>query len=444
MSAETASNTSVTPETAIIPAEVANTVVSSKSYTDEGVLYPTFAWLREHMPIGLGYVEGYDPIWIVTKHADVMSISRDAKTFINGDHNLILQSRDSDAFTRKSNKGKVRSMNSLAYMDQPEHGRYRGVTSNYFMQGKVGKLQDRMRTIARESVENLLEREGQCDFVKDFALHYPLRVIMDMLGVPPEDEPAMLKLTQQLFGGDDPDERREGIPAGPDAAARAWRATLEDFYSYFRDLSAERRARPREDLISLIANTKFEGEYIDEDRELDYYIAIATAGHDTTSYATAGGFLGLLRFPDQFELLRADPSLTAMFVDEAIRYSTPIRHFMRSAGQDTVVRGQQIRKEDRLMLCYPSANRDTDVFERPDDFIITRSPNQHLAFGNGPHMCIGQHLAKLDMRILFEELMPHLESVELAGEPRLLQSNFISGIKSLPIRFRARKLGRAA
>ncbi len=421
---------------AVIPPEIAATVVSSKSFTDDNIIYPALKWLRHHMPVGRALVDGYDPIWIITRYDDVRAVSRDAKTFINGDHNLILQTIESDAFTRKSNKGKVRSMNSLAYMDQPEHATYRGVTSNWFMQGNVRKYEERIREIARESVAEFLEFGGECDFVKDFALYYPLRVIMDLLGVPRSDEKMMLKLTQQLFGGDDPDERREEIPEGPDAAARAWRATLEDFYDYFRDLSRDRRASPCNDLISLIANTRVEGEYIDEDRELDYYIAVATAGHDTTSAASAGGFLGLLRYPEQFALLKADPSQVANFIDEAIRWAVPIKHFMRSAARDTEIGGQDIRKNDRLLLSYPSANRDETVFNNPDAFDITRSPNNHMAFGNGPHMCIGQHLAKLDMRILFEELMPHLKSIELAGQPKLLQSNFISGLKSLPIRYK--------
>ncbi|MGF6507342.1 cytochrome P450 [Paraburkholderia sp. 32] len=419
-----------------IPDEIASAVVSSRSYADDNVIYPALKWLRNHQPLAKADVEGYDPFWIVSKHADVMAISRDNKTFINGDQNLILQTRESDAFTRKTNKGKVRSMNSLAYMDQPEHGRYRGITSNWFMQGTVKRLDERMREIARESVQQFVELGGECDFVKDFVLYYPLRVIMDILGVPASDEPRMLKLTQQLFGGDDPDERRAEIPEGPDAAARAWRATLEDFYGYFRELSHERRARPRNDLISLIANTRFDGELIDEDREVDYYVAIATAGHDTTSAASAGGMLGLLTFPEQFAKLQSSPALIPSFINESIRWSTPIKHFMRCASRDVEVRGQSIRANDRLLLSYPSANRDEDVFDDPDVFRVDRDPNPHLAFGNGPHMCIGQHLAKLDMRILFEELLPRLAHVELAGEPRLLQSNFISGLKSLPIRYR--------
>ncbi|WP_421793741.1 cytochrome P450 [Hydrocarboniphaga effusa] len=428
----------------LIPSDIARTVVAGKSYADENVIYPALKWLRANNPVGLAQVDGYDPIWVISKYADVMSISRDSKTFINGNNNLILNTQASDAFTRSVNKGKVRSMNSLAYMDQPEHSRYRGVTANFFMPGRVRKLQDRMREIARDSVADFLARGGECDFVKDFILYYPLRVIMDMLGVPQADEPAMLKLTQKLFGGDDPDEKREEIPEGPDAAARAWRATLEDFYAYFRELSRDRRSTPREDLISVIANTRIENEYIDEDRELDYYIAIATAGHDTTSAASAGGMLGLIRFPEQFALLQSDHALIPNFIDESIRWSTPIKHFMRTASQDTEVRGRTIKEGDRLLLSYPSANRDEEVWMEPEAFRVQRSPNQHMAFGNGPHMCIGQHLAKLDMRILFEELLPHIESIELAGTPKWLESSFISGLKTMPVRYRVRGRGLAS
>jgi cytochrome P450 len=255
--------------------------------------------------------------------------------------------------------------------------------------------------------------------------------------VPEEDEAYTLSLTHRLFGGPADQDTPSDGPPSMDAAARAWRSALEDFHVYFRALAKKRRAAPKDDLISLIANTKIEGEDIREDYELDYYVAVATAGHDTTTSSTAAGVLGMLRFPDQFAALKADPSLTPGFVDEAIRWAAPIKHFMRTAMEDAEVRGQQIREGDRLFLSYPSANRDTDQFDDPDTFDIRRSPNQHLSFGNGPHMCIGQHLAKLDMRILFDVLMPRLASIELAGEPRYALTNFIGGLNSLPIRFKA-------
>jgi len=419
----------------IVPDHIARIVVSGKSYAKDDVIYPAFQWLRENMPLGKACVDGYDPIWLVTKYDDVLNISRDADTFRNGIHNVLLQTRVSDEFTRKMQDGKIRSLNSLAFMDAPEHSIYRNITAKWFMPNLIKRYEKRIREIAKESVDELFYLGGECDFVKDFALYYPLRVIMDLMGIPREDEAIMLKLTQELFAGDDPDERRQGIDLGPDAIARAWHATMMEFYDYFRSLSAERRKNPKDDLISLIANFKVDGECIDEAHEFDYYIAVATAGHDTTSTAASGGVLGLIQHYDQFEILKSNNSLVDKFVTESIRWTTPIKHFMRTAVHDTEVGGQLISANDRLMLCYPSANRDPNKFDNPDAFIIDRGANQHLAFGNGLHMCLGQHLARLDMRILFQELMPRLDSIELTGVPRFIEATFTSGLKSMPVRY---------
>lgn len=422
-------------EDAVVPSDIAETVVAHKSYANDDVIYPALRWLRENVPLGKASVAGYDPFWLVTKYADVMAISRNAKVFMNGDNNLVLNTQAGDAYLRKANGGKLRSMNSLAFMDRPEHAVYRGLTATSFMPGRVRKLKESIREIARNSVTEMLKHDGEFDFVRDFAMHYPLRVISSMLGVPQEDEPYTLSLTQRLFGAPPADE--SGAPPSMDAAARHWRDTLEEFHAYFREVSKARRREPRDDLISLIANSKIEGADIREDYELDYYVAIATAGHDTTTSSTAGGMLGMLRAPEQFAALKADMTLTNGFVDEAIRIAVPIKHFMRTAVEDVEVAGQQIRSGDRMFLSYPSANRDADVYENADAFDIHRAPNQHLSFGNGPHMCIGQHLAKLDMRVLFEELMPRVASIELAGEPQYTETNFIGGLHSLPVRFKA-------
>ncbi|AKH70331.1 cytochrome P450 [Spongiibacter sp. IMCC21906] len=419
----------------VVPEDIARIVVSGKSYAHDDVIYPAFKWLRGNMPLGKAYLDEYDPIWLVTKYDDVMEISRDADTYKNGIHNVLLQTRESDEFTRKMMNGKIRSLNSLAFMDAHEHKTYRDITAKWFMPNLIKRYEQRIREIAKESVDEFFALGGECDFVKDFALYYPLRVIMDLIGIPREDEAIMLKLTQELFAGEDPDERREGVDLGPDAVARAWHATMMEFYDYFRGLSAERQKNPKDDLISLIANHRVDGERIDEAHEFDYYIAVATAGHDTTSTAASGGVLGLIQYPEQFDLLKSDIGLVDKFVTESIRWTTPIKHFMRTASRDVELRGQLIHKNDRLMLCYPSANRDPDRFTDPDAFVIDRRPNQHLAFGNGLHMCLGQHLARLDMRILFQELIPRLNSIELTGTPKFIEATFTSGLKTMPVRY---------
>jgi cytochrome P450 len=225
------------------------------------------------------------------------------------------------------------------------------------------------------------------------------------------------------------------MEVSPDIAARQFHRTLQTYYDYFAAFTADRRANPRDDLMSLIANYKVDGEFISDFHANGYYVTIATAGHDTTSSSTATGMKGLCENPEQFARLIADPTLIPTFVDEAVRFAAPVRHFMRTATADGEVRGRSIKKGQRLMLSYPSASRDEEVFADANAFDVARKPNRHLAFGSGPHMCLGQHLAKLEIRILYQELLPHLRSVQLNGTPKYIETNFVGGLKSLPIQF---------
>ncbi len=420
-----------------VPDEIAKIVLAPSSYTKDEVLYPALKWLRENRPLGLAEVEDFDPVWIVSRHADIMDIERNAKQFHNADLNPVLNTKAADAFTRKINNGSIITVAALTHMDAPDHTRVREITANWFLPANVRKLEHKIRALAREAVENFLSFDGECDFLKDFALMYPLHVVMTLFGVPREDEPRMLRLTQEFFGVHDPDEQRTDVEAGtPEAAAAAFFAALQDFYGYFSSLTQDARANPKDNLLSLIANTRFNGELISDWEANGYYVTIATAGHDTTSSSTASGLLGMIRFPEEFAKVKADLSLVGGLVDEAIRYASPVKHFMRNTTEATEFRGIQLQPMERFMLSYPSANRDEAVFEDPTSFKIDRRPNRHLAFGYGPHMCLGQHLAKMEMRILFEELLPKLKSVELAGEPRYMETNFVGGLKSLPIRFK--------
>ncbi|MGH6632920.1 MAG: cytochrome P450, partial [Sphingopyxis sp.] len=262
--------------------------------------------------------------------------------------------------------------------------------------------------------------------------------IMDILGVPPEDEPRMLMLTQQLFGSTDPDlnRSREAITSAEQAIAML-NYVIADFENYFGALTAERRANPREDIATVIANATVNGEQI-PDREMSgYYMIVATAGHDTTSASTAGAMMELAKNPALFERFRAADSDKAGLIEEAIRWTTPVQHFMRSAKEDVEIGGQMIREGDWLMLNYVSGNRDEAVFGDPFAFDPDREKNQQIAFGFGAHVCLGQHLARMEMRILMEELLPRLKSLELAGEPARVESVFVGGLKRLPIRFAA-------
>ncbi|TVT17550.1 cytochrome P450 [Amycolatopsis acidiphila] len=407
----------------------------AESHTDEKVFYGAYKWLRENRPVGLAKLDGFDPVWLISKHADIMEVEKQPELFTSGVENPILNDQASDAFIRSINNGTVRAIDMVTYMDPPEHTKMRGVTAQWFMPRNLRTFEERIRGLARAAVDKLLESDGRVDIVQDFALRFPLHVIMTLLGVPESDEPRMLKLTQELFGANDPEQQRDDVKLEPDVAARMWMAAVGDFYAYFSGLSDHRRANPADDLLSVIANAKVDGEYLSESLCNGYYLAIATAGHDTTSSTISGAMRAFAEFPEELKRVREDLSLIPSLVDEAIRWVAPVKHFMRAASRDTTLHGQEIKSGDRLMLCYPSGNRDEDVFDSPDVFDVTRKPNRHISFGYGPHMCLGQHVAKLEMRILFEELIPRLKSVDLTGDPKLSQANFVGGLTRLPVQF---------
>jgi hypothetical protein len=419
-----------------IPDDVAATLVDPSAYAGARI-HDAYAWLRANNPLGVARPEGYDPFWVVTRHADILEISRQNALFHSGDRSTTIVSADGDARIRQMTGGSPHLVRSLVQMDAPDHPKYRILTQAWFLPQNIRKLEDRIRTIARASVDRTLASGGECDFVREVALHFPLHVIMEILGVPEADEPRMLMLTQELFGAADPDLGREEKETADPLDLGAIQGVIADFYQYFARISADRRTHPREDLATLIATSEIDGRPISEFEAMSYYVIVATAGHDTTSSTTAGAMQALCEHPDQFAWVKADPARIPGLIDEAIRWTTPVKTFMRSATADAELGGRAIAKDDWLMLCYASGNRDEAVFEDADTFRADRSPNRQLAFGYGAHLCLGQHLAKMEMRILFEELLPRLESVELAGRPRMSEAVFVNGLKSLPIRFAA-------
>jgi len=272
-------------------------------------------------------------------------------------------------------------------------------------------------------------RNGRCDFARDVALYYPLRVIMSILGVPDTDEPRMLKLTQQLFGNEDAEF------AGEDRT-KATVEALMDFAMYFAAMTSERRAHPTSDLATTIANGKIHGQPMGDLETAGYYTIVATAGHDTTSSALATGLEMLARHPEQMRMLKDDPALIDNAVDEIIRFATPVRHFLRHAQQDYELGGKKIAKGDQLLMSYLSANRDETVFEDPFRFDVRRkNAGEHLAFGIGVHFCLGAHLSRMELRGFLRELLPRLDSLELDGTPQYTLATFVGGPKNLPIRY---------
>ena len=420
-----------------IPESTALAVIDPQAYADGVTARDAFAWLRANLPLGRAELEGNFPFWVVAKHADILEVSRQNDLFHSGDRSTTFTTIEGDATVRRMTGGSPHLLRTLVQMDAPDHPHYRLLTQSWFLPQNIRPLEDRIRQIAREHVDRMADLGGECDFAREIALTYPLRVIMEVLGVPPQDEPRMLRLTQELFGASDPELNRSGTAMGenPDALGDL-QAIIADFFMYFKKITDDRKAAPRSDLASVIANGQIAGAPISDFEAMSYYVIVATAGHDTTSSSTAGAIWGLCEHPGEFAKLKADPALIPGLVDESIRWVTPVKHFMRTATADYELRGRAIRKGDWLWLAYPSGNRDEEVFDEPDAFRIERSPNRHLAFGYGAHLCLGQHLAKMEMRILWEELMPRLQSLELAGEPKLSVGSFVGGPKSLPIRYK--------
>ncbi|MEI7754453.1 MAG: cytochrome P450 [Actinomycetota bacterium] len=407
-------------------AELAGYVfVDPTAYADEARFEASCALLRKEDPVH--WVEGeglgFNGFWAITKHADVFEIETKHQIFLNAPRPLLGTAEDDRI---RAEAGDL--VRTLIHVDEPEHRKLRGVTSEWFLPKNLSKLDGQLGGLARRFVDRMLDFNGECDFARDVCMQMPLNVILSILGLPESDYDRMLKLTQEMFGSADEEMQRGGDPAD-------LLAVVQDFLIYFSSLTEARRAEPTDDLASAIANATVDGDPLAMMDTIGYYIIAATAGHDTTSSAMAGGMLALIQNPDQLARLQADPSLMATAADEMIRWTTPVKHFMRTATVDYELRGRTIKAGQSVLLSYPSANRDEDVFENPYTFDIGRSPNKHLSFGFGVHYCLGAMLARMELKALFAELLPRLRHVELNGDPALMKTVFVGGLKRLPIRF---------
>jgi cytochrome P450 len=420
-----------------ISVEIANTIVDPTAYADGKRIDDAFTQLRQNAPLEVAEPDGFDPFWVVTRHADILEVARQNDLFHNGDRATIVTTIEADRRVRAMRGGSPHLVRSLVQMDNPDHRDHRRLTQSWFMPQNLKTMEVRIREIARRFVDRMAAQGERCDFARDVAFLYPLNVIMEVLGVPESDEPLMLKLTQELFGNADPELNRSGSTA-PDARAEVdnIQSAVADFMAYFNAMTEDRRTRPRNDLVSAIANGQIEGQPLAHHEAMSYYILAATAGHDTTSSTIAGAIWALAERPEEFAKVKADPALINGLIEESIRWVTPVKHFMRTATTDTELSGRKIAKGDWLFLSYPSGNRDEAVFEDPFSFQVERTPNKHLAFGYGTHVCLGQHLAWMEMRILWQELFARLDSVELDGEPKRMTAAFVCGPKSVPIRFK--------
>ncbi|WP_084792264.1 cytochrome P450 [Mycobacterium sp. E136] len=401
--------------------EAAKVFATPLAYTDEAKLHASLTHLRANAPVSWVEVPNYNPFWAITKHADIMEIERANDVFTNSPRPVLTTAQGDE-------QQAAIGVKTLIHMDDPQHRDFRAIGANWFRPKAMRDLKVRIDELAKRFVDGMVERAPECDFVQEVAVNYPLYVIMSMLGIPESDFPRMLKYTQELFGTDDTELQRS------DSLEESM-AVLLEMFGYFNELTAARRANPTEDLASAIANATINGEPLSDIDTVSYYLIIATAGHDTTSAVISGGLHALIEHPDQREKLSGDLGLMPLATEEMIRWVTPVKAFMRTATEDTTVRGVPISAGESVLLSYVSGNRDEDVFDDPFRFDIGRDPNKHVAFGYGVHFCLGAALARMEVNSFFTELLPRLKAVDLAGRPEYVATTFVGGPKHLPIRY---------
>jgi cytochrome P450 len=406
--------------------EAAKVLADPTAYADDDRLHSALAELRANNPVAWVDNPPYRPFWAVTKHEDIMAIERANDLFLSEPRPLLATASTDDVLKQQQEAGM--GIRTLIHMDDPHHRKVRAVGADWFRPKAMRALKVRVDELAKRYVDTMRDIGPECDFVEAVAVNFPLYVILSLLGLPEDDFPRMMKLTQEMFGGDDEEHRRGD-------STEDLLAVLADFFNYFAALTASRREKPTEDLASAIANGRVDGELMSDMDTLSYYVIVASAGHDTTKDAISGGLHALIQNPGELARLRDTMDLMPTAVEEMIRWATPVKEFMRTAAEDTTVRGVPIAKGESVYLAYVSGNRDEDVFADPFRFDVGRDPNKHVAFGYGVHFCLGAALARMEMSSLFSELIPRLDSIELAGEPELSATTFVGGLKHLPIRY---------
>ena len=403
-------------------------LVHPDDYADRGYPHDVWTRLRREDP-----VHWYDrtegpPFWAITRHADIVEVSKRPDVFWNGPLLVIphLPGQQDDP----------RFPPTLIQLDPPKHGQYRQLVSKRFTPRYLKTMHADIERIGKEIVDKLAVDggRGECDFVNEVSKPLPIAVIAWMLGVPREDWEKLFDWTNRTIGAGDPEYQEAGKTPQETALA-----AMTELFMYFARLVEEKKKNPTDDLVSLFANAKIDGEPLPPMDVLAYCLIIVVAGNETTRNATTGGMLAFVQHQRELRKLQANPALLPSAIEEVVRYTSPIIHFARTAVADYELRGKQIRKGDVLGLFYPSANRDEDVFDDPFTFKIDRDPNPHLGFGIGEHFCLGSHLARLELLVAYKHLLPRIEEIELAGPVVRLHSALVGGVKHLPIRYKLKK-----
>ena len=398
-------------------------IVNPDLYVQRGYPHEEWALLRREAPIHYYQRPEVDPFWAITRHADIVNVSRQPALFKSIQQLFVTMNQPGlpppdEAILRQ-----------LLNMNPPEHAAYRGVVNRRFTPRSVQQLTAGIERITNEVLDALVGRD-ECDFVTAVSATLPLAVISEMFGIPRADWPLMFRLSNEMIGPTDPEY------AGNETVTATLERARMEFFQYFNGLVEDRRKSPRDDLSSALANGLVNGEPLPIFELMSYFALLIIAGNETTRNATTGGLHAFIDKPDQWQLLKRDPAMVPKAVEEIVRWTSPVIQFTRKATADTELGGHKIREGEMLALFYPSANRDESVFAAPNHFDITRYPNHHIAFGIGEHFCLGANLARLELQVVFRHLAARLEAVELAGPIQRMRSCFVGGIKHMPVRLR--------
>jgi len=396
--------------------------------------YPFDAWkrLRREAPVyWFDRLRG-KPFWAITRYDDIVSISRQPERYLNAPRLVVSPEGVTD---------EQFPVRTLLNMDPPDHHEYRALTNRRFTPKAMQRIRQSVDSIAEAILDDIAcdGEASEVDFVQAVSARLPIWVIAEMLGVPRSDWELLFGWTNRTIGAGDPEYREQGKT--PLETMHEARLAL---FHYFSEMTEDRRKHPRDDLVSVLTHASVDGEPLPVFELMSYYFLLVVAGNETTRNATSGGLLALIEHPEQRELVRRDPALIEPLVEEILRWTSPVIHFCRTPVEDVELHGQRIRAGDSLCLFYPSANRDEAIFGDPDRFLVTRRPNRHIAFGFGEHVCLGAHVARLELQVMFRHMVERFDHLELAGPVERLRSSIVGGIKHMPIRYRLRPAAEAA
>jgi cholest-4-en-3-one 26-monooxygenase len=397
-------------------------LVDLNMYERAGPPHDQFAWLRAHAPVywhAHGGAPGWPGFWAVTRHSDIEQVCRNPEVFSSA--------RRSSNFYELPEAMLARRRLGILNADPPQHTRLRALVNRGFTPRMIGQLEQRITEICSGLLDEVTRR-GEADFAADIAAPLPVQVIGELVGAPPEDRPMLYELTKRMAGVDD---REVGSRAG-------YEQTVGEMAAYAAGLAERRRQQPRDDIVTRLLMPDDETDELTAAEFAGFFLTLIVAGGETTRNAASGGMLACFQHPEQWQRLLANPALIPAAAEEIVRWVSPINQQRRTATRATELGGQKIAEGDKVVMFYTSANRDEDIFANPNEFDIGRDPNPHLGFGHGPHFCLGRHLAALELRILLQAIAEKMPAITLDGEISRLRSNFINGIKHMPVRFAAR------